>query len=700
MTAVAHFVFVIGLFGQVFVAAPMLRVMPNGLPQAAQPTVKKPDATNWPRGAVFTIDNERFDGPVLALESGRLAIDSDPPRMVPFDEVERIELGSSSDPSIEWLGQDNHDAAQSGPAVGPNGIRDLHLRCHGLAAERNLTQVVVAASVGGAPQIWMLEPNNTPFWRLASQRAGQSETVDLYMEPPAADAFDARFDVTLTFDDGQSAKLQVRANSHTDASFKFAQAEGPAAEPPPAAGLVVLGRGESLHGQPASIENDKLRLAVWSGQQLDIPLSEVRGAWLAGPQHEERPKFDQRLAAAGDKDWVLIVGRDQAVAAVEGNISGLADGKLEVTVDGEARKVALPRVLGFVLAAHPQPAPSDTFYQLLEFDGGDKLSGSLTSISGQAIGLRTRWGGEVQIPRSSLRAVACRNGRATYLSDLEPLQVEETPYFSRLLSWHRDETLDGGPLVLAGTTYRKGLAVHSRSRLTYALDGRFKSFQAKLGFDDGAPPGGAVTARVLADDRELYANPDLRADAEPVALAHRRAGGQAIDPGNRLRRWPGCRRPDPVGWRSGVPIGREVGGNRGIKRQRAETMNRAVCYAALCFVAMLLAPPATNRQDSLRADEPAQVKPIPLRPALPRPVPVAPGQPTLVPAAVEPAADENAAAQKSEAKAPFELHHWGVWLADPALGQLNSKEHFSTALPLSVETARPRRVKGARRRRR
>src|ERR1700722_20156299 len=52
-------------------------------------------------------------------------------------------------------------------------------------------------------------------------------------------------------------------------------------------------------------------------------------------------------------------------------------------------------------------------------------------------------------------------------------------------------------------------------------------------------------------------------------------------------------------------------------------------------------------------------------------------------------------ANKPEVKGAFELHQWGVWLADPALAALNSREHFTTSLPLSVDTTRPRRVKGA-----
>ena len=34
-------------------------------------------------------------------------------------------------------------------------------------------------------------------------------------------------------------------------------------------------------------------------------------------------------------------------------------------------------------------------------------------------------------------------------------------------------------------------------------------------------------------------------------------------------------------------------------------------------------------------------------------------------------------------------------MADPALAALNSREHFSTSLPLSVDTTRPRRVEAA-----
>jgi hypothetical protein len=105
-----------------------------------------------------------------------------------------------------------------------------------------------------------------------------------------------------------------------------------------------------------------------------------------------------------------------------------------------------------------------------------------------------------------------------YLSDLEPSKVEETPYFGRRTPYRRDVNLDGAPLKLDNQVIDKGLAVHSRTVLTYDLERRFASFEALVGFDDASKKRGRVDCRVFADGKEIYANPDLRADGAPVPL--------------------------------------------------------------------------------------------------------------------------------------------------------------------------------------
>ncbi len=551
MTSVATLFLAVSLYGQVFFAAPLQVARPVAV-NGARPAAANPDGPSYPQGAVFTIDYERFDGPILSLEAGQLSIDSDPPRTVPLDEVDRIELGSVAVPTVQWIGQENHDVVQAGANPGANGIQDVHLRCSGIAPTRNITQVVVAASIGGAAQVWLLEPNNTPFGRLASERAAGNDTADLYFEPPAVDSFDQQFDVTLTFDDNQTTKLAVRATTHTDAKLKSAAVDPAAAadQAQNTTAAVLLAGDELVRGQLTSVEKESLVLSAWAGQRLEIPLSDVRGCWLAGEKPEQRAQFDGRLKVGGENDWALIMGRDQSAAAVEGNLKGVIDGKLEFVVAGETRKVAIDRVLGFVLAAHPPRPIPDAFYQLFQLTDGEKFAGELTSVDPQSIGLRTTWNGELKLPRSSVRAITCRNGRATYLSDLEPASVEETAYFTYHLAYRRDECLVGGPLMLSGTTYRKGLAMHSRSLLTYSLGGNYETFQCRLGFDDGAPPGGSVVCRVLADDQELFANADLRPETEPLSLKLNVTGvkqllleidfGQGQDVGDRVT-WAGAR---------------------------------------------------------------------------------------------------------------------------------------------------------------
>jgi hypothetical protein len=70
--------------------------------------------------------------------------------------------------------------------------------------------------------------------------------------------------------------------------------------------------------------------------------------------------------------------------------------------------------------------------------------------------------------------------------------------------------------------------VHSRCELTYDLNGQYATFETLVGFEDAAGGKGRVVCRVFADDKELYANPDLRADAPPVKLALAVAGAEQL----------------------------------------------------------------------------------------------------------------------------------------------------------------------------
>ena len=101
-----------------------------------------------------------------------------------------------------------------------------------------------------------------------------------------------------------------------------------------------------------------------------------------------------------------------------------------------------------------------------------------------------------------------------------------------------------------GQTYERGLAVHSRSALTYDLERPVRHVRGPGRVRRRRRKGmGRVDCRVFADDKELYANPDLRADAPPVKLVAAGRGGRAAPARRRLRPGPGHGRPRDLGER-------------------------------------------------------------------------------------------------------------------------------------------------------
>jgi hypothetical protein len=122
------------------------------------------------------------------------------------------------------------------------------------------------------------------------------------------------------------------------------------------------------------------------------------------------------------------------------------------------------------------------------------------------------------IPISSITTIDFLNGRVTYLTDLKPTKVEQTPYFGRLIPYQINKSLTGGPLVLSDGTITRGIAVHSRCVLTYDVSTGFDRFKTKLGFQQPEGQLGRVSARVLGDGKVLYENADARGDQPPVEI--------------------------------------------------------------------------------------------------------------------------------------------------------------------------------------
>jgi hypothetical protein len=397
----------------------------------------------------------------------------------------------------------------------PNGICDLHVTLSNL---RNaaIKQVMINSQTDKGPAAWRLDTTDSNDWPLVLRRAGTESWADLFLEPPAGDLNGKNMMVNVMYADGQNANASIKVKRKTDPHLTF----DPQAPAPTLDARLYLAGDEQLFGRFEGLGDESLRLRTPWGDELVVPLARVLGIYMGLAAHKEpADSFARRLRARGAEDLLLATSKDGEVVAIAGIAERTEGDKLFFRFQDRTRSLPLKQVEGLVLATRREPESARGLRPTFSLAGGLVVSGLWKEFTPETWKVETAWGQTLNLPAAEVQRVRFRGGEMTYLSDLEPSKVEETPFFGRRASWRKDVNLAGGPLKMDGRTYERGLAVHSRSSLTYDLDGQYSTFEATVGFDESAKGLGRVDCRVFADDKELYANHDLRADAPPVKLA-------------------------------------------------------------------------------------------------------------------------------------------------------------------------------------
>ena len=91
-----------------------------------------------------------------------------------------------------------------------------------------------------------------------------------------------------------------------------------------------------------------------------------------------------------------------------------------------------------------------------------------------------------------------------WLNQVDPAMVE----FDNNGRARIDHSVQNGPLTIAGQTFTNGLGTRAQSQLTLDLEGKAKSFYAKVGIDDEVAKGsGSVIFKLIGDKKTLWQSP-------------------------------------------------------------------------------------------------------------------------------------------------------------------------------------------------
>jgi hypothetical protein len=273
---------------------------------------------------------------------------------------------------------------------------------------------------------------------------------------------------------------------------------------------LILANGDRVPYRALRLVEEKFQLRhpnLGEGKDVSVPLAAVAVLWRIAPEKTlDAEKLRRRLTvSARTRDAVCLRNGDRIVGA----LASLDEGNAVVEVDRRRVTVKMAQVayIAFNTELAETLRPKGVFARLILTDTrlghGGRMS--LTSASADETTLRgtTVFGAKLRVPLRDIAALDLYQGRAVYLSDLKESKYLFTPFLDAMWPFAVDGNVAEHDLLLGGSTYDKGIGLHSHGRLTYRLEKGYRRFEALVGLDDKDGRGGDARIRVLADGETL-----------------------------------------------------------------------------------------------------------------------------------------------------------------------------------------------------
>ena len=276
---------------------------------------------------------------------------------------------------------------------------------------------------------------------------------------------------------------------------------------------------KKLSGRPGKDGQPAMLVATMpSGVAVELPLSTLRAVRQGGVLRPRPNLFPADLAqppANEDLIYVTKNGKQQRSSVL---VTAIGDQTIDFLLRGDEYEFGVDGLCAVVFGANTgfapdrQPRPRT----VVALTTGERIEGKLLSV-GEQVTFRLDEGCVVEVPLRKLHRLEVSSDRLVWLSELEP-KVEQTPAFDRVWPWHVDRTTAGPGFVLGGERFERGIGLVPHARLTYQLEGRFDTFEAKIGIDDRGGPEAHAIFRVFVDGEQAFESKPKTRGLAPEAL--------------------------------------------------------------------------------------------------------------------------------------------------------------------------------------
>ena len=243
--------------------------------------------------------------------------------------------------------------------------------------------------------------------------------------------------------------------------------------------------------------------------RFQSPSAAVDAQWLesvSGKRDGDQIVIRKMARAANDDKNEIVLDR------LTGVIQDVGPEVVKFQFEGDTidvRREKLEGIIYFQPAGRELPEPQ---CRLTDRSGG-RWNAKTARWTGEHFEVETPAGVTFSLPAASLRKLDYSVANTIFLSDLEADAVEWTPYFesktsaaklAKLFQPRRDASFDGSKLLLRGQSYEKGLALHSRTTMTFRLPRDARRFLAVAGIDDRVQDSGHVRLLISGDGKPLF----------------------------------------------------------------------------------------------------------------------------------------------------------------------------------------------------
>ncbi len=296
--------------------------------------------------------------------------------------------------------------------------------------------------------------------------------------------------------------------------------------------------GSMIVAAQYTAEHNQARVEL-GGRIIKIPTRSIESVRFHPPAKKLDAQWQENTQGEVAGDLVIVRRSDTSLDQLEGILHDVTPTTVNFEFEDETIPVKRTKLEGIVYVHPKHSAPSGLVGTVVETNGS-RWCAKAIALQFPELRVTTNAGITVNIALSEIARIDFAASNIVYLSDLEPEAMEWTPFVRgrriadelvQMYRPRRDRSFDGPELwvgpIGAVTRCSKGLSIHSRTLLTYRLEGKYRKFLALAGIDSRLHGRGNVELTISGDDKELFRK-TIAGGQAPVPLDLDVAGVQRL----------------------------------------------------------------------------------------------------------------------------------------------------------------------------